>query len=605
MKLDLFENQYKPSNMIKIFFADIVCFLLVAIVSIGFCYSYFSDGVNIKGSTTTAMMVIDYRNDNNVSVDNIYAQVNGKTASTLSNIKVCPGDTVNIKGKAVNANEDNSLITDVDVYLLAKLIIESKDASGNIIDTETIWYNVGEATAVPLYVERGLFQIGASVLAADSSQNINIQYVIEGERYNNDYSTIAMTLELHSHQKDYLNLAEDYDNYSAVTTNVTINQATKSVTYSKESIYATHAMVGRKRDVWEDSDATVTGLTLDSLEKDSSDNSGNTYLINSCQDWMIIRATATSANAYHEGKTFKFNAYLDFNNTDIPKTISQLEGNLNGQGYTICNWYSTQTGIGLIDIMYGHIINLGIDSLQINYNSSSFSVGGMVARLYYGTIDNCFVIGASNYDSDVIYDLNITGTSGSVGGLVGYLYGDGGTEISGAIKNSYALLNIHKIGSTYLSSQYVGGIVGTQYPAKTLIENCYYQGNITNENDSTDTDGSKVLIKNGLMSAHNFYGSQYNCFGLTNEISNSDYYITGYNNNRTDVKNSAYILGNFETVTAATKVGQEQTSKNITIKTFRSSGLMRDAFGWDTSIWGTDVYTGNNSFVVLRVFYNY
>ena len=53
------------------------------------------------------------------------------------------------------------------------------------------------------------------------------------------------------------------------------------------------------------------------------------------------------------------------------------------------------------------------------------------------------------------------------------------------------------------------------------------------------------------------------------------------------------------------KVGQNQTDKNITENTFHSIGNINRCFGWDTNVWGSDIYTGLNSLPILRVFYNF
>ena len=102
-----------------------------------------------------------------------------------------------------------------------------------------------------------------------------------------------------------------------------------------------------------------------------------------------------------------------------------------------------------------------------------------------------------------------------------------------------------------------------------------------------------------------------NSFGLTSNIqySISNHIIIGtgtegYYNNLAYINNTGLSSGS-EDYNKVVKVGGEQTDMNLTIDTFHSSGALRDAFGWDTSIWSTDIYSGTNGLPVLRAFYNF
>lgn len=581
MKRDILQKQYKTAGLFRTFIADIICFFVITVLSVGFCYSYFSDKVDVLGDATTATIAVSYQDGAGAKLTNITAKVNGGASAGLNGIQIAPGDTITITGNAVSIGDEGTAASaTADAYLLAELNIVNKDASGNIIDEETVWYNVVNNKVV--YVERGLFQVGASVLQAGATQALSIPYTFEGDKYNENYQTISLALTLHTHQKAFLDLAEDYNNYSAVGT------------YSKESIYATHRITGRKRDVWEDADATVTGLTLADLETDES----GAYLINSCNDWMIMRATSTSANTYHQGKTFKLNSYLDFNNNTTPKSIDQLQANIDGQGYTISNWTDEN---GLINIAQCNIVNIGVDGIRLvnvrNVTIWNYAVGGIAGQLKVGTIDNCFVVGLGQYDSGVDYDFNLNASSQCIGGIVGNIRGDGTASVSTIIKDCYSILNIYKIYETAKVSC-VGGVYGEAYPTTVSVDNCYFYGSITNINDAAKY--------NGLIGGNcNGRGTINNCVGISFATITDTGTTKMVAMQNSDVKNCMYITSDetFSNPTAI-KVGMNQTSKSVTVGAIESVGLMRDAFGWDTNIWATDIY-GDTGCVVLRAFYNY
>ena len=159
MKLDVFSNKSNKHGLLKILFVDIVCFFVITISLISFCYSYFSDKADVEGKVNTAMVSIDYRTDKDdpsSSSNEIYAQVNGGALTTLSSITtINPGDNIVIKGYAVNTS-------DVSVYTLAKLQVINHDYNLDIIDTETIWYNISSNT--PVYIQQGVAKVTASVL---------------------------------------------------------------------------------------------------------------------------------------------------------------------------------------------------------------------------------------------------------------------------------------------------------------------------------------------------------------------------------------------------------------------------------------------------------
>ena len=256
MRIDLFENKYKASTAMKVFFFDIVCFLLVAIVSVGFCYSYFSDKVDVKGSTTTAHVAVQYQYSVGgvyKSVSDVYGKVNNGTEQVLKNLIITPGDSILITGRAVN-------ISNVQVYVLAKLEIVIQ--RGNETITKTIWYNIGSndpeivkgeqvGTDTPnalakedyltLYQDENtkIHQVGAGSLGAFKHKELAIPYPFEGDEYFNGDVIQSITLDMLVHQKEHLRGASDFENYSQYEdVNGQING------YDTESIYAVHQMTG-------------------------------------------------------------------------------------------------------------------------------------------------------------------------------------------------------------------------------------------------------------------------------------------------------------------------------------------------------------------------
>lgn len=253
MRRDIFEDNYK-GNAVKVLFIDLVIFLLVTILSVGFCYSYFSDKVDATGNATTANVDVVYRkvyNDAN-PYNVIYGKV-GLTGAekdiTDSNIALTPGDTLYITGYAVNTSN-------VAVYVLAKLevtIVEDKTEGEDVTTTEVYWYNIDNNTIVDSAINGAYasptvrYTAGASSLEAydgkfersDFYKHLSIPYKYDGSTHTNLHTVTGIKLTLHVHQKDYLRQADDFAKYSNGEQNGKIG------TYATESIYAAHQMTGR------------------------------------------------------------------------------------------------------------------------------------------------------------------------------------------------------------------------------------------------------------------------------------------------------------------------------------------------------------------------
>lgn len=251
MKIDLFENKYKPSNAVKIFFVDIVCFLLVTFLSIGICYAYLSDHYQVSGTSTTAKVGVQYQynaSGSYVSVEDIYAKVNGGATEKLEDITITPGDKLTIVGRAVNTSN-------VAVYVLAKLEIVIND------EPITVWYNIGtndptivngtqtgadtpgalaEADYKVLTTQKmgdhDVYQVGAGSLGVDKYKELAIPYEFKGADFDNDDVISSIKLTLHVHQKNHLSTASDYALYKQYTVEG----------YTTDSIYAAHYITGNK-----------------------------------------------------------------------------------------------------------------------------------------------------------------------------------------------------------------------------------------------------------------------------------------------------------------------------------------------------------------------
>ena len=252
MKLDLFNNKYKPSNVTRIIFADIVCFLLVAIFSVGFCYAYFTDKEIASGSAGMASVTIEYQHQVSGTykpVNTAYAKLNNETTvrDLGTKLVITPGDTLTIVGRAVNTS-------DVPIFMLGKIEVNYKVAENAETITLTEWYNIGSNepqlvggnlgsetpnTEVPKKLETnadGMYVVGAGSLGVGKYKELSIPYTFDGNLFKNGYIIESVMFTLHAHQKQYLSSAEDFYNYSSVTTD--------GVTYSHESIYAAHQIVG-------------------------------------------------------------------------------------------------------------------------------------------------------------------------------------------------------------------------------------------------------------------------------------------------------------------------------------------------------------------------
>jgi hypothetical protein len=164
-------------------------------------------------------------------------------------------------------------------------------------------------------------------------------------------------------------------------------------------------------------------------------------------------------------------------------------GVFDGNGHTISNFTYDSNGLnyiglfGYIDDPDAEIKNLGLVNPDVNAGDG-FCVGGLVGRLYEGSVTGCYVEGGSvsgawgvgglageNYRGDIQGCYSTGDVTGEfrVGGLVG--------ANVGSLSNSYSMGSV-------IGDERVGGLVGESY--RGSITNSYSAGSVTGE---TDTGG--------------------------------------------------------------------------------------------------------------------
>lgn len=213
-----------------------------------------------------------------------------------------------------------------------------------------------------------------------------------------------------------------------------------------------------------------------SLEIKTNENVGegtkkNPYKISTSKDLQNIQSQDTT------GKYYKLTNDIDLSDVDF-NIISFFRGDLNGNGYKIRNLKieSRADYVGLIGTLTneGVIKNLGLESANISASVlSNGSVGGLVGYLY-GTIENCYSTGEISHSG-----------FGKTGGLVGYS--------DGIIENCYSISNV--FGET------AGGLVGI-LGAKKIIRCSYAAGAVS----GTNTGG---LVGGSNVQGHNIENSYY------------------------------------------------------------------------------------------------
>jgi formylglycine-generating enzyme required for sulfatase activity len=261
---------------------------------------------------------------------------------------------------------------------------------------------------------------------------------------------------------------------------------------------------------------------------------------------------------YTNGTVDNCYATGDISGTDYVSGVAgRNEGtitNCNAEGVVNGNKYVS----GVAGYNTGTVYNCNATG---NVTGTGDSVGG-VAGYNTGTVDNCYATGGINgkdwvggvvggngsINSKITNSYatgNVYGTSDGVGGVVGRIY-------SGSVENCYAMGNVTGI-------RYVGGVVGESEVNKGDITNCYACGNVRGNSSVGGVVGvlnSKSTLKNsyacGVISG-NYYlggvvgynqGAVENCVALNPNI-NSLISSTNSSSGRIGDVSSGTLINNY------------------------------------------------------------
>lgn len=185
---------------------------------------------------------------------------------------------------------------------------------------------------------------------------------------------------------------------------------------------------------------------------------------NPYQIWDPNQMNAIGANPGDWGKCFKLMTDIDmsqFTGTQyriIGNSTTKFTGTFDGNEHVISNLtYTTTAAIDLVGLFgctdHATIKNLGVENILIT--SGGYFVGGLVGENSSGTITGCFSTGSISVTNDIGYYL---------GGLVG-------SNDSGTITDCYTTTTVS--GTSFS----IGGLVGYNYNLSTIAD-CYATGSV-------------------------------------------------------------------------------------------------------------------------------
>ena len=224
--------------------------------------------------------------------------------------------------------------------------------------------------------------------------------------------------------------------------------------------------------------------------------------------------------------------------------------------------------------------------------SSSYLSGGICGFLDFGTISSCYNIGdiSSNYCSGGIvgsaFDIQIDncnnrGTVSSIekyqntdyyfcitssGGIAGYDYGNGQSEISNCYNTGNVISSSFAYSDSYKCESYSGGISGTNSDKKS-IKNCYNTGSISSNSDYAYfyNSGKQLCIAySGGISACS-KGETFFCYNIGTILSTSKEVNYNGSINGTDgtITNCYYLYGTGSSNTGAKALTAAQLQLQI------------------------------------------
>ena len=237
------------------------------------------------------------------------------------------------------------------------------------------------------------------------------------------------------------------------------------------------------------------------------------YIISSA-DHLIHLAADVCAGVDYDSEYFILDGDIDFESqTLIPigNAENPFRGTFDGSGYTISNIVidgtNTQT-LGLFGACEGAAIknlglsDIGISSLDVSSDETSFALGGICAVVTNSEISQCFV---KNSD-EKLFEVQ-TSKRAYVGGIAGMLAGS--SRISNCFCNANIVVQNSGVSPVDI---HVGGLVG--FSNNSHILNSYSAGNVVCGNLVAENDEARIFAGGILGFVQGAYSSMKNCFCL-------------------------------------------------------------------------------------------
>ncbi len=295
----------------------------------------------------------------------------------------------------------------------------------------------------------------------------------------------------------------------------------------------TNSSTSTSRQIFMDANSQQIGSCIE-LQDMNKNLSGNYELMN---DVNCYTDTRVGGALYNGGAGFR----------PVGDSTIKFTGTFNGKNKIIYNMFINSlvgyTGLfGYVNS--GTIYDVGL--VNVNVTGTSGLVGGLVGWLFSGDINNSYSTGTvtgSGSVSDVgglagqsggtISNSYSTGTvtgSSNVGGLVGL--------VSGPMSYSYSTATVTGSGN------YVGGLMG--YNLYATISNSYSSGTVTGSGSGTSGVGGLAGGSTGVIS---------NCYSTSNVIASGSIYVGGLVGNNSYVSGPISYSSSTGTVTGSTYVG--------------------------------------------------
>ncbi len=258
-------------------------------------------------------------------------------------------------------------------------------------------------------------------------------------------------------------------------------------------------------------------------------NTNPVYEISTIEDLYSMRKDL--AGNYTLMNDLDFNSVDSYNNSNNKVSLTSgygwipvgndsvyFTGSFNGNGHVIKNLYINRniSNVGLFGRVNGNntknIEQLGLENVNITGGTYT---GGIVGRLGFTTIKNCYATGSIN------------STNYAAGGIAGWVSGNSTTKTT--IENSYSTTDV-------AADYYAGGVAG--YITYTDLNNCFGTGDITSV-------GGDSSIYSGLLIGRLYSGATVTNSYKSNEanitIANGSETTTGTFSNPNELKLSVFV----------------------------------------------------------------